>query len=34
LMSSVLFLGERVTPTLAIGALVAISGVALTQVRP
>jgi O-acetylserine/cysteine efflux transporter len=34
LMSSVLFLGDRVTPTLVIGALFAISGVALTQVRP
>jgi O-acetylserine/cysteine efflux transporter len=34
LMSSVLFLGDRVTPTLAIGTLLAISGVAITQVRP
>jgi O-acetylserine/cysteine efflux transporter len=34
LISSVLFLGDRVTPTLAIGALLAISGVAMTQVRP
>jgi O-acetylserine/cysteine efflux transporter len=33
LISSVLFLGDRVTPTLAIGALLAISGVAITQVR-
>jgi O-acetylserine/cysteine efflux transporter len=29
-----LFLGDRMTPTLAIGALLAISGVAITQVRP
>jgi O-acetylserine/cysteine efflux transporter len=34
LISSVLFLGDRMTPTLAIGALSAISGVAITQVRP
>jgi O-acetylserine/cysteine efflux transporter len=34
LISSVLFLGDRMTPTLAIGALLAISGVAITQVRP
>ena len=34
LMSSVLFLGERVTPKLIVGALLAISGVAVTQVRP
>jgi O-acetylserine/cysteine efflux transporter len=34
LMSSVLFLGDRVTPKLIVGALLAISGVALTQVRP
>ena len=34
LISSVLFLSERMTPTLAIGALLAISGVAITQVRP
>jgi O-acetylserine/cysteine efflux transporter len=34
LISSVLFLGDRITPTLAIGALLAISGVAITQVRP
>jgi O-acetylserine/cysteine efflux transporter len=34
LMSSVLFLGDRMTPTLAIGALLAISGVALTQLTP
>jgi O-acetylserine/cysteine efflux transporter len=30
----VLFLRDRVTPTLAIGALLAIAGVAMTQVRP
>jgi O-acetylserine/cysteine efflux transporter len=34
LMSSVLFLGDRMTPKLAIGALLAILGVAVTQVRP
>jgi O-acetylserine/cysteine efflux transporter len=34
LISSVLFLGDRMTPTLTIGALLAISGVAITQVRP
>jgi len=34
LISSVLFLGDRVTPTLIVGALLAISGVAITQVRP
>jgi O-acetylserine/cysteine efflux transporter len=34
LISSVLFLGDRMTPALAIGALLAISGVAVTQVRP
>ena len=34
LISSVLFLGERVTPNLMAGALLAISGVALTQIRP
>jgi O-acetylserine/cysteine efflux transporter len=34
LISSVLSLGDRMTPTLAIGALLAISGVAITQVRP
>ena len=33
LISSVLFLGERVTPKLIVGALLAISGVAITQVR-
>jgi O-acetylserine/cysteine efflux transporter len=34
LISSVLFLGDRMTPKLAIGALLAISGVAITQARP
>jgi O-acetylserine/cysteine efflux transporter len=34
LMSSVLFLGERMTPMLMIGGLLAISGVAVTQLRP
>jgi O-acetylserine/cysteine efflux transporter len=34
LMSSVLFLGDRVTPKLIAGGLLAISGVAMTQVRP
>ena len=35
LISSVLFLSDRMTPRLvAIGALLAISGVAITQVRP
>lgn len=34
LISSVLFLGERVTPGLIVGGLVTISGVAITQVRP
>ncbi|WP_050626876.1 DMT family transporter [Bradyrhizobium viridifuturi] len=34
LMSSALFLGEPMTPKLIIGALLAISGVALTQFRP
>ncbi|MGY3440902.1 MULTISPECIES: DMT family transporter [unclassified Bradyrhizobium] len=34
LMSSALFLGEPMTPKLMIGALLAISGVALTQFRP
>lgn len=33
LMSSVLFLGERVTPTLIAGGLLAVSGVAVTQMR-
>jgi O-acetylserine/cysteine efflux transporter len=31
LMSSVLFLGDRVTPKLIVGGLLAISGVAITQ---
>ena len=34
LMSSALFLGEPMTPKLIIGALLAMSGVALTQFRP
>src|SRR5947209_5888081 len=34
LTSSVLFLGDSVTPTLIAGGLLAISGVAITQVRP
>jgi O-acetylserine/cysteine efflux transporter len=34
LMSSVMFLGDHITPKLAAGALLAISGVALTQIRP
>lgn len=34
LISSVLFLGEPVTSKLMVGALLAISGVAITQVRP
>jgi O-acetylserine/cysteine efflux transporter len=34
LISSVLFLGERMTPKLIIGGLLAISGVAITQVKP
>jgi O-acetylserine/cysteine efflux transporter len=33
-ISSVLFLGDRVTPTLIVGALLAISGVAITQMKP
>ena len=33
-ISSVLFLDERVTPKLIIGGLLAVSGVAITQVRP
>jgi O-acetylserine/cysteine efflux transporter len=32
-MSSVLFLGDRMTPKLIVGGLLAISGVAITQVR-
>jgi len=34
LMSSVLFLGDRVTPKLIVGGLLAMAGVAITQVRP
>jgi O-acetylserine/cysteine efflux transporter len=34
LMFSVLFLGDRVTPTLLAGGLLAVSGVAVTQLRP
>ncbi|WP_028331538.1 EamA family transporter [Bradyrhizobium sp. USDA 3256] len=34
LISSVLFLGDSVTPKLVVGGLLAISGVAITQVRP
>ncbi|WP_063683210.1 DMT family transporter [Bradyrhizobium stylosanthis] len=34
LMSSVLFLGDEVTPKLIVGGLLAISGVAMTQIRP
>jgi O-acetylserine/cysteine efflux transporter len=34
LTSSVVFLGDRMTPKLMIGGLLAISGVAMTQVRP
>jgi O-acetylserine/cysteine efflux transporter len=33
LMSSVLFLGERVTPGLIAGSLLAVSGVAVTQIK-
>jgi O-acetylserine/cysteine efflux transporter len=33
LISSALFLDEHITPTLIVGALLAISGVAITQVR-
>lgn len=33
LISSVMFLDEHITPTLIVGALLAISGVAITQVR-
>src|SRR3954451_10779248 len=33
LISSVLFLGDRMTPNLIVGGLLAISGVAITQVR-
>ena len=34
LLSSVLFLGDPVTPKLIVGGLIAISGVAITQIRP
>src|ERR1700752_1775204 len=34
LTSSVLFLGDRMTPKLIVGGLLAIFGVAITQVRP
>ena len=34
LISSVLFLGDRMTPKLIVGGLLAISGVAITQVKP
>jgi O-acetylserine/cysteine efflux transporter len=34
LISSVLFLGDRVTPKLIVGGLLAISGVAIAQIRP
>lgn len=34
LIASVLFLGERMTPNLIVGGLLAISGVAITQVKP
>jgi O-acetylserine/cysteine efflux transporter len=34
LMSSVVFLGDRVTPKLIVGGLLAISGVVMTQVGP
>jgi O-acetylserine/cysteine efflux transporter len=34
LISSVLFLGDRMTSKLIVGGLLAISGVAITQVRP
>src|ERR671922_241701 len=33
-ISSVLFLGDHMTPKLIVGGLLAISGVAMTQVRP
>jgi O-acetylserine/cysteine efflux transporter len=32
--SSVLFLGDRMTPKLIVGGLLAMAGVAMTQVRP
>lgn len=34
LISSVMFLGDSMTPKLIVGGLLAISGVALTQFRP
>ncbi len=34
LISSVLFLGEHMTPKLIVGGLLAITGVAITQIRP
>lgn len=34
LISSVLFLGDRMTPKLIVGGLLAIAGVAITQIRP
>lgn len=34
LISSVMFLGDRLTPKLIVGGLLAISGVAITQARP
>jgi O-acetylserine/cysteine efflux transporter len=34
LISSVLFLGDRMTAKLIVGGLLAISGVAITQARP
>jgi O-acetylserine/cysteine efflux transporter len=33
-ISSVLFLGDQMTPKLIFGGLLTISGVAITQVRP
>jgi O-acetylserine/cysteine efflux transporter len=34
LISSVLFLGDRMTPKLIAGGLIAISGVAIAQIKP
>jgi O-acetylserine/cysteine efflux transporter len=34
LISSVSFLGDRMTPKLIVGGLLAISGVAITQIKP